>query len=91
MAVGGLLLEVRFGCPGKGPGIRLRVQAGVMDVNTEVLIVDRPRAEAVPGGDRTELLVDAASGQAYVEDLFAHGWSCPTQPARSPGRSTQTN
>ncbi|MET8646746.1 hypothetical protein [Streptomyces sp. NPDC004675] len=46
-----------------------------MDVETEVLIVDRPRAEAVPGGDRRELLVDAASVEAYVEDLFVHGWS----------------
>lgn len=74
-AVGELLLEMCLGRPGEGPGIRLRVQAGVMDVETEVLIVDRPRAEAVPGGDRRELLVDAASVEAYAEDPFVHGWS----------------
>ncbi|MEV6995232.1 hypothetical protein AB0N87_39780 [Streptomyces sp. NPDC093228] len=58
----------------------MRVWAGVMDVETEALMVDRPRAEAVPDGDRGKLLVDAALGEPYVDDLFEHGWSWPTRP-----------
>ncbi|MER5548386.1 hypothetical protein ABT072_39505 [Streptomyces sp. NPDC002589] len=45
-----------------------------MGVAIEVLIVDWPRVEAASPGDREELLVDAAFGEAHSDDLFAHGW-----------------
>jgi hypothetical protein len=54
--------------------------AGVMGVGIEVLIVDWPHVEAAAPGDREELLVDAAFGEAYSDDLFEHGWSWPAQP-----------
>ncbi|MFI1074873.1 hypothetical protein [Streptomyces puniciscabiei] len=51
-----------------------------MGVSIEVLIVDWPRVEAAPPGDREDLLTDAAFGEAYSDDLFEHGWSWSTQP-----------
>ncbi len=53
--------------------------AGVMGVGIEVLIVDWPRVEAAVPGDREEMLIDAAFGEVYGDDLFEHGWSWPTQ------------
>ncbi|MFF4590862.1 hypothetical protein [Streptomyces sp. NPDC001388] len=44
-----------------------------MGLGIEVLIVDWPRAEAAPG-DRETLLTDAASGEAYSDDLLIAGW-----------------
>ncbi|MBW8698067.1 hypothetical protein MBT84_00640 [Streptomyces sp. MBT84] len=58
----------------------MRVWVGVMDVETEALMVHRPRAEVVPDGDRGKLLVDAALGEPYVDDLFEHGRSGPMRP-----------
>ncbi|WP_406404748.1 hypothetical protein OH805_36770 [Streptomyces sp. NBC_00879] len=54
--------------------------AGVMGVGTEVLIVDWPRVEAAAPGDRRELLIDAACGEAYNDDLFEHGWAWAARP-----------
>jgi hypothetical protein len=51
-----------------------------MGVAIEVLIVDWPRVEAAAPGDRENLLIDAAFGEAYSDDLFEHGWSRSTQP-----------
>ncbi|GHE09642.1 hypothetical protein [Streptomyces alanosinicus] len=51
-----------------------------MGVGIEVLIVDWPRVEAAQPGDREELLVDAAFGEAYSDGLFEHGWSWSTHP-----------
>ncbi|MGW2874767.1 hypothetical protein ACWDBP_00395 [Streptomyces sp. NPDC001233] len=51
-----------------------------MGVAIEVLIVDWPRVEAASPGDREELLVDAAFGEAYSDDLYVHGWSWSTRP-----------
>lgn len=51
-----------------------------MGVGIEVLTVDWPRMEAASPGEREELLIDAAFGEAYSDDLFEHGWSWPTQP-----------
>ncbi|MGW1871646.1 hypothetical protein ACWCPS_39850 [Streptomyces mauvecolor] len=53
-----------------------------MGVAMELLIVDWPRVEAVAPGDREELLIDAAFGEVYSDDLFEHGWSWPTQPGQ---------
>ncbi|MDI3403215.1 hypothetical protein [Streptomyces cavernicola] len=51
-----------------------------MGVGIEVVIVDWPRVESVPVDDREELLIEAAFGEAYSDDLFEHGWSWPVQP-----------
>ncbi|MFJ7334199.1 hypothetical protein ACIQU3_20370 [Streptomyces sp. NPDC101110] len=51
-----------------------------MGVGIEVLIVDWPHVEAVAPGDREKLLIDAAFGEAYSDDLFEHGWSWPARP-----------
>ena len=48
-------------------------------VAIEVLIVDWPRVEAA-AGDRQGLLIDAAFGEVYSDDLGEHGWAWPTQP-----------
>lgn len=52
----------------------------MVGVGIEVLIVDWPRVEAAAPGDRERLLIDAAFGEAYSDDLFEHGWSWSTQP-----------
>ncbi|MFI2635215.1 hypothetical protein ACH5A2_33310 [Streptomyces collinus] len=41
-----------------------------MGVSTEVLIVDWPRVEATAPGDREVLLIDAAFGEVYSDDLL---------------------
>ncbi|MFD5836345.1 hypothetical protein ACFWHV_22700 [Streptomyces collinus] len=51
-----------------------------MGVATEVLIVDWPRVEATAPAAREELLIDAAFGEVYGDDLSEHGWSWPSQP-----------
>ncbi|MBW8092643.1 hypothetical protein IGW14_32910 [Streptomyces hygroscopicus subsp. hygroscopicus] len=51
-----------------------------MGVGIEVLIVDWPRVEATKPSAREELLIDAAFGEVYSDDLFEHGWSWPTRP-----------
>ncbi|MEV0375545.1 hypothetical protein AB0I10_38335 [Streptomyces sp. NPDC050636] len=51
-----------------------------MGVGVEVLIVDWPRVEAAAPDDRVDLLIDAAFGEAYSDDLYEHGWSWSTQP-----------
>ncbi|MFI5681768.1 hypothetical protein [Streptomyces cellulosae] len=51
-----------------------------MGVGIEVLIVDWPRVEAAAPGDRERLLINAAFGEAYSDDLFEHGWSWSAQP-----------
>ncbi|WP_309235028.1 reverse transcriptase domain-containing protein, partial [Streptomyces lunaelactis] len=56
--------------------------AGVMGAGIEVLIVDWPRVEAAAPGDRQELLIDAAYGEAYSDDLFEHGWAWAARPGR---------
>lgn len=49
----------------------------------ELPIVDWPRVEAAAPSDRQGLLVDAAFGEAYSDDLFEHGWSCSTPPGEN--------
>ncbi|WAU82014.1 hypothetical protein O1Q96_20830 [Streptomyces sp. Qhu-G9] len=52
-----------------------------MGVGIEVLIVDWPRVEAAAPDDRGEMLIDAAFGDGYSDDLFEHGWSWSSQPS----------
>ncbi|MFJ5546263.1 hypothetical protein [Streptomyces sp. NPDC093225] len=51
-----------------------------MGVGIEVLIVDWARVEGMEPDGRQDLLIDAAFGEAYGDDLHEHGWSCSAQP-----------
>ncbi|MFK0259421.1 hypothetical protein [Streptomyces sp. NPDC090445] len=51
-----------------------------MGLGIEVLIADWGRVEAAAPEARHDLLIDAAFGEAYSDDLFEHGWSWSTQP-----------